>query len=401
MEHLKKSSKLLLLELFVLSLIFGRTLYILFALVLFYTVVYAITIPVVEVSKISNVSSYTLTLNTSFKFFYELNVNSRIPVRLTYEVIFPYYIVPHSYERKEILWGKKITHSGSIECKGNRRGTYMIGAIEFRISDPLSLFNRTVIVNDSQIIFVFPNIVPLEKTSIMLTDPFEGQKAKYRINFDYSFVAGVRDYTYQDPVSMIHWKQTAHRGKLTVKEFDFSASKRILIALNFYKKSLRFQDYATSIAASLIYYTNRYHLPHSIIINSNPLILNEAKSGEYHVFESFKLLSSTVDEALKTNEFMDKIYAHAEFGSELFYIDKEINFDELLKIIKIKRKFTKVNVVLLVDETFVKPEEKPPNYYFIEPTSIKEIKKIESTMRKENIFFYPIFGNDYLNVLEQ
>jgi len=401
MKYLKKSSKVLLVIIFILALIFGRIFYPLFALTLIYILFYSVSIPKVQVSKKTDISSYTLTLNTSFKLFYEVNAVSPIPIRLTYEIIFPYYIVPKSYEKKEVLWGRNISNKGFIECKGNRRGTYSVGSIEFRISDPLGFFNRTEIFDDSETVFVFPNIISLEKVKIMLTDPFEGLKAKYRINFDYSYVAGVRDYTYQDPVSMIHWKQTAHRGKLTVKEFDFSASKKILVSLNFYKKSLRFQDYATSIAASIIYYANKYHLPHSVIINSKPLIMNEPKSSEYHMFESFKLLSTTVDETFITNEFIDKIYEHADFGSELFYIDKEIDFDELLKIVKIKKKFTKVNLIFLVDETFVKPEEKPPNYYFIEPTFVKDIEKIEEVLKKENIYFYPIFGNDYLTILEQ
>lgn len=372
-----------------------------FLMFFIYIIFYSFAISRVKLSKSSDVSTYTLTLNSSFDFIYDISSSSLLPIKLTYEILFPYYIIPFSNTRIKPLLGRKIKIGKRLTCKGNRRGSYSIGAIEFRISDPLGLFSRIELLDNSQTIYVFPNVIPIERLKILLTDPFEGQKAKYRINFDYSYVAGVRDYTSQDSVSMIHWKQTAHRHRLTVKEFDFSASKKIYVALNFYKKSIRFQDYASSIGASIVYYANKYHLPFSVIINARPLIVSEAKTNEYHMLETFKMLSTNVDDFFSTGSFIEKVGEYVDFGSELYYVDKEINFDELLKLISIKKNLSKLNLVLLVDESFLRPNEKPPNYYFVEPSYVKELSRIEDVLRKENIFSYIIFGNTYLNILEQ
>jgi hypothetical protein len=69
MKYLKKSSKVLLVIIFILALIFGRIFYPLFALTLIYILFYSVSIPKVQVSKKTDISSYTLTLNTSFKLF--------------------------------------------------------------------------------------------------------------------------------------------------------------------------------------------------------------------------------------------------------------------------------------------------------------------------------------------
>jgi hypothetical protein len=163
MKYLKKSSKVLLVIIFILALIFGRIFYPLFALTLIYILFYSVSIPKVQVSKKTDISSYTLTLNTSFKLFYEVNAVSPIPIRLTYEIIFPYYIVPKSYEKKEVLWGRNISNKGIIECKGNRRGTYSVGSIEFRISDPLGFFNRTEILMIQKLFLSFRILFHLKK----------------------------------------------------------------------------------------------------------------------------------------------------------------------------------------------------------------------------------------------
>ncbi|MFU2157613.1 MAG: DUF58 domain-containing protein [Caldisericum sp.] len=400
MKYLKKEIKIFLLTILITSFIFGGILYIFLLISFAYVLLYAFFLDKVKITSFSDVSTYTLTLNSSFDFNYTLNATSPLPVKISYEILLPHYIVPLTNGKVGKFFGRNLNTEGKIKCKGNRRGTYTVGKIEFRISDPLALFNRIDITYNYKTIFVFPNLVPLERLKILLTDPYEGQKAKYRINFDYSYVAGIRDYAPTDPISMIHWKQTAHRGKLTVKEFDFSSSKKLFVALNFYRKSLRFQDNATSIAASIIYYANKFHLPNSVIINCKPLISSNAKTGEYHVLENLKLLSISVDDAFEPAEFIEKITEYTDFGSELFYIDRDLDFSILEKILRIKRSFSKINIILLVDETFVKPNEKPPNYYFIEPAYIRKITSVEDVLKREGIYFHPIFGNDYLQVLE-
>jgi uncharacterized protein (DUF58 family) len=400
MKYLKKDSKILLTLVFLFMLIFGKLFYILFALLIIYILLYGRAIGSVKYSFFSDVSTYTLTLNDFFDFFYRIEAKTFLPVKYRYEILFPFYIVETAIARRPPVFGRTIKVYSASKCRANRRGTYELGHCYLYVVDPLNLFTYSIKMSDKKKIFVFPYLVSIEKLPIRLTDPFEGKKAKYRINFDYSYVAGVRDYTPEDALSSIHWKQTAHRGKLQVKEFDFSASKKIYAVLNYFNKSIKFQDYASSIASSIIYYANKFHLPFGVLINATPVLFLKARSGDFHMFQNFKALSEDIEGSIESSLFIKMIPNYVEFGSEVFFIDREVDINDLETLMKINHYFSKLNVVLLVDETFVLPDEKPPNYFFVEPESVMKILNLKETLEKEHIFVYPIFGNDYLSILE-
>jgi len=233
MKYLKKETKIFLISLIIFALIFGGVFYVFLLLTLLYITLYAYNFKNITLNGTFSLSQYTVTQNNSFKLFYTINLKSFLPIKASYEVLYPYYIVPVSNSKRKIFFGRSLEESGEVTLRGNRRGTYEVGSMEVYIIDPFSLFSTLNRINKPNKIFVFPFLVPIEKLKIKLTDPYEGLKAKYRINFDYSYVASVREYTTSDPVSLIHWKQTAHQNKLMVKEFDFSASKKIYVAHGF------------------------------------------------------------------------------------------------------------------------------------------------------------------------
>lgn len=379
---------------------FGFIFYLLLFISAVYVIFYVIALRRMEILVDSDITNYTTTQKSPFKINYTFLFNSFLPFKVLYKIDLPPYIVSISNKSSNLLFGKKMDDKFEANLVSNRRGIYEIGSATVAVTDPLNLFVFVKKYGKLKTIFVFPKLVSLSKLNIKLLDPYEGIKAKYRINFDYSYVAGVRDYAPGDPVKLIHWKQTAHKGELVVKEFDFSASKRIYVAVNYYKKSLKFLDAATSVAASILYYANKYHLPFSVIVNSKDFVDIKLDSSEYHLLECFKTLSKNFNDAFETGFFIKALIQKSEFGSELFYIDKEINFDTLLLLFRLKYHFSKINIVLLVDETFVFPNEKPPYYYFKEPPSINELNTLKDILEKEGVTLYPVLGKDYLSLLE-
>ncbi len=379
---------------------FGFVFYLLLFFSVVYVIFYALALRKMKVVVDCDIRNYTTTQKSPFNINYTFLFNSFLPFKVLYKLELPPYIVSISNKSSILLFGKKMADTLEANLVSNRRGIYEIGSATVVVTDPLNLFLFIKKYGKLKTIFVFPKVVPLSKLNIKLLDPYEGIKAKYRINFDYSYVAGVREYTLGDPVKLIHWKQTAHKGELVVKEFDFSASKRIYVAINNYKKSLKFLDAATSVSASILYYANKYHLPFSVIINTKDFVDIKLDSGEYHLLECFKILSNNFSDAFETESFIKTLIQKSEFGSELFYIDKEINFDTLLLLFRLKYHFSKINIILLIDETFVFPEEKPPYYYFKEPPFINELNTLKDILEKEGVTLYPILGKDYLSLLE-
>jgi uncharacterized protein (DUF58 family) len=384
------------------ALIFGQVFYLLLAAYIIYFFVYKNSIDRVNISLKTNISSFTFRQRDSFTFSYSLKFDSQLPQLFLLNFMFPFYIVPVEGKKKEKVFARNSEFIYTFKCKANKRGIYEIGTLEAITYDPLGLFIKKQVFSDYKKIFVFPFLVPFEKLKIYLSEPIEGLKAKYKINRDYSYVAGVRDYTEDDPVSRIHWKQTAHKGSLLVKEFDFSASKKIIVSVNFYgrSKNTSFEDYSTSIAASICYYAFRNHLPFGVIVNFSGIERSDVKAGEFHLMNVFKMLSLRINNPFPTSDFIKQMSLLIPFGSELFYIDRDLTKDLMLEIIKLKHFASKINIILLPDNTFVLPNEKPPRYFFKESMYMKLLGQSADSLAKEGIFVYPILGKDYASMIE-
>jgi len=399
---LTKKAKVYLIILLTLSLIFGSIFYIITALYIAYLVIYGSTINKGKVFLQTDVSNYTLRQKDALDFFYTLKVDFPVPFVFLVTLSFPYYFVPFKGEKSKRIFAKKNVLKGKIKFVGNRRGVYDVGKFTLRISDPLDLFRREENASAIRRIFVFPYIVPFEKLNIYLSEPVSGIKAKFQLNRDYTSIAGVRDYTTQDPLSMIHWKQTAHRGKLTVKELDFTASKRIQIAIDLYKKNLQFQDSSCSIAASIGYYAVYHHLPVGIIVNGSPTEDINIGRGTFHLMQVLKTLALTNNAGSSaTLRFINSLPLKIDFGVELFFIEKDLNKEVMLLLLKLKPYVSRLNIVLLPDNTFVLPHEKPPYYYFKEMYYKEVLGRSKEALAREGIYVYPILGKDYASKLEE
>jgi uncharacterized protein (DUF58 family) len=398
---LTKGFKGLLIVLAILALLLGGISYVVLGLALLYAFFYGIAIRKGKATLKTDVNTYTIKQKDKLTFLYEMDVDFALPFVFQISLASPYYFVPVEGEKNKKIFVRKEHLKGVIRYSGNRRGVYKIGTFDINISDPLGFFKRKIRIKDEKEIYVFPYIVPFERLNIYLSDPISGLKAKYQLNMDYTSIAGVRDYTTNDALSMIHWKQTAHRNKLMVKELDFTASKRIEIVVNLYKKKLQFQDSACAIAASIANYANEHHLPFGLIVNGGSGVNLKIGKGDFHLVQLFKSLAMADDSnAEETVSFIQKLPMKVEFGGEVFFIDQDINEASMLSLMKVKYFLSRLNIVLLPDGTFVLPHEKPPHYYFKEAYYMTVLGRSKEALAKEGIFVYPILGKDYARKLE-
>jgi len=384
-------------------LIFGQVFYLLTLLFVLYIIIYNKPINSINIGLKVDSSSLTLRQRDKLNLSYKISFDTLLPHILAINFRLPFYIVPIKGNKKEeVFVNRHREFFYPFECKANKRGTYEIGEVEVIAHDPLGLFVKKYMAKDIKEVFVFPFLIPFDKLRIYLSDPIEGLKAKYQIHRDYSYVAGVRDYTQEDPVSMIHWKQTAHKGSLLVKEFDFSASKKIIVALNLCGKfkNASYEDYASSLAASICYYSFTNHLPFGVIANFEGIQNSRVNSTEFHLMNIFKMLSMKTKSPMATEDFFKQMSLYIPFGSELFYIDRDLSRDLMIDIINLKTLTSRINILLMPDNTFVLPSEKPPHYFFKEAAYMKILGQSTEALAKEGIFVYPILGKDYATIIE-
>ena len=112
-----------------------------------------------------------------------------------------------------------------------RRAVIVVGPVRSVRGDPFGLARRSVRWTRPVELFVHPLLVSLAGASAGLLRDLEGQTTRDLSDSDLSFHA-LRDYVAGDDRRYIHWRTTARRGSLMVKQFEDTRRTQTALALS-------------------------------------------------------------------------------------------------------------------------------------------------------------------------
>lgn len=101
-----------------------------------------------------------------------------------------------------------------------RRGRYQLGPIELNSSDPFGLFPMTRYLSPTTNVVIYPMTVDIQQFALPVGVLPGGDALRRRTHYVTTNASGVRDYAPGDSFSRIHWRSTARRDRLIVKEFE-------------------------------------------------------------------------------------------------------------------------------------------------------------------------------------
>ena len=113
-----------------------------------------------------------------------------------------------------------------------QRGRFRLGPITMSSGDPFGIFPVTEQIPVKQHVVVLPMIVPLNEFPLPSGRLPGGEALRQRTHQITPNAAGVRDYAPGDSFGRIHWKSTARRRKLIVKEFELDPLAEIWIVMD-------------------------------------------------------------------------------------------------------------------------------------------------------------------------
>ncbi len=325
------------------------------------------------------------------------------PLSFQLQPLLPQYII-----RDEASWNGR---AYLLHFHVNRRGVYDLGDCLFTVTDPLRLFRLSRRLPPDEKLTVFPTVLPLEKLRVSLTSPLDGQRVKFAPNYDVSQLAGVRPYE-SDPMNRIHWKMSAHRGELMVKEFSPSASKTVVVLLNL---TLRreptftmetFEDYMTMVGASILQYAHDRNLPFGITILGRDTLSSEGYSKDAtHLFSCFRLLAraeACMDHDPSSTVFLDYLrqeQLRIPARSQLFLVQHELKEEEIGALLRMQARFSRISICLFPYGSFLLYGERPVPYFMPDVEQIARLKKTQSILRDASVDLSVIGLNDTLAAL--
>ncbi|PJF39806.1 MAG: hypothetical protein CUN55_13560 [Phototrophicales bacterium] len=158
------------------------------------------------------------------KLWLEIHDHSTLPHHSTSQVV-------------PTLWWHK-SYEWRIKTPCTRRGQYKLGPMTIKSGDPFGFYQFSRRIDATSSVLVFPPMVPLYDFAVSVGKLSGGQAVRQRTFETTPNAYGVREYAPGDSLNRIHWKTSARRGKLMVKEFELDPLGDVWVFLDLSKESL-------------------------------------------------------------------------------------------------------------------------------------------------------------------
>lgn len=191
------------------------------------------------------------------------------------------------------------------------RGEYALGPTQLNSGDPFGLFRKKKVIPTQQSLLVLPYFLPLKRFPNPRGDLSGGRAQRHSTQEITPYAAGVRDYQPGDSLSRIHWRSTARRDRLIVKEFEQDPEANVWIFLDGCASTNEKRDgdphsangkglfhlpentfeYSVSIAASLVDYYIRAERAVGFVCAGQNLVIFLPERGERQYEKIFQTLA--------------------------------------------------------------------------------------------------------------
>ncbi|MCU0512721.1 MAG: DUF58 domain-containing protein [Anaerolineae bacterium] len=129
-------------------------------------------------------------------------------------------------------------HTWTVETPCRVRGEFTLGPLTLTGGDPFGMFTITRHINATERMIVYPATVPVEDFFLPSGLLSGGEAQRQLTHQTTTNAAGVREYVPGDSINRVHWRSTARRGKLIVKEFEVDPLVDIWLFVDFSSQSL-------------------------------------------------------------------------------------------------------------------------------------------------------------------
>ena len=160
---------------------------------------------------------------------FELVNNSRLPV-IWVEFIDQSDLPGHSAGRI-VACGALSFYRWASEATCQRRGAFRLGPHRLRLGDPFGLFEATIASDSADVVLIYPRVVHLPEIELPHGNAGESRRRR-RPLYGALPSASVNEYTPGDSLRRVHWRSTARRSRLMVKELEIEPSGDVWIVLD-------------------------------------------------------------------------------------------------------------------------------------------------------------------------
>jgi uncharacterized protein (DUF58 family) len=139
---------------------------------------------------------------------------------------------PLGEQRVELRRVGRRRFAGSYDLSAVPRGRYAFDAMRLTVQDPFGLARSQLVAGELQALVVYPRLVPLERLfSEGAAHAQDGRRLLLRRPTGYE-LHSVREYVEGESLRKVHWRSTARRGRLMVKELEDAPRDEVAVLLD-------------------------------------------------------------------------------------------------------------------------------------------------------------------------
>jgi uncharacterized protein (DUF58 family) len=140
------------------------------------------------------------------------------------------HVVPSLWPGRSYQW--------HVETVCQLRGEFKLGPMTILSGDPFGFYLTPRRIDAKASIIVYPRIIPLDAFKLPSGLLSGGDANRHMTQHITTNAAGVREYVPGDSINRVHWKSTARRNQLIVKEFELDPLVDIWLLTDFSRQSL-------------------------------------------------------------------------------------------------------------------------------------------------------------------
>ncbi len=129
-------------------------------------------------------------------------------------------------------WVGPAGFSFTYTLEGARRGYHELGPTVLQVGDPFGLFQRRLSAGGASGLTVFPKVVALQQPRLSSPRLSGEVRVRRRVLEDPTVIVGIRPYQSGDGLRRVHWRATAHTGRLQSKLFGVTALHDVTLLLD-------------------------------------------------------------------------------------------------------------------------------------------------------------------------
>lgn len=342
----KKKILILIAVSFVLALTVGGT--------LLYFIFYSITLPVFISFLWSLIIVKTLSVSQEIKGDYAyVGDTLKIKTIIRNKTIFPALMVEISDEMirkftgntpvKNIIYIRPFGIETIYETSAAKyRGYYSLGPVGVEVTDILGVFTWTKKIECTGEITIYPRIALINSFSLKPVQTFGTITTKNKANEDNTSISDIRKYYHGDSYKRIHWKVSARKASLYVKNYEMGGSSESYVLLNMFNRDYEsvyrkdIEEKAVECAEAIVYYMLSKNVNTDLFVNCQENVY--IKGRGIQEFESFLDAGVSVksDGTVPLRELLESRYRLLTGKSYIILVTPALQGEDIDRIIQLK-----------------------------------------------------------------